>query len=374
MTNKKKQQTRLEKIRGKVTWQNTRKALAVISAVLYLLAVITLAVVKFVPAKYLLVIVPISALGMVVLLRAQFTKKASVLKNTVLITLSLLIGVVSVGAFSTLMSLSSFVADIQAEDAKEVAVTKPFIVYVSGIDTYGEIDTVSRSDVNMLIVVNPQTNRVLLVNTPRDYYVQLHGTTGDKDKLTHAGTYGIEMSRKTLEDLYGVPIDAYVRVNFSSLVAIIDALGGVDVYSDYDFKEFHTGYNRVNGEQALEFARERYSFSEGDRQRGKNQQHVIEAIITKMNDPKNMLNYRKILNATAGAVQTNMGGDSLAKLVNHQLDTMHPWKVTSISVDGTGAMLPTYSAGAQPLYVMVPDEQTVDVAKKAIADTWKVEP
>lgn len=465
--------TQSRRLRGWLTLLNIRRALAIVAAALYLLAVASLAIVRFVPLKYLLPVVLLSGLGMALLLRAQLRSKVTAAKSVGLIALSLLIAVVSTGALTTAMSLASFMGGVQqseystrtysviakkdrnvnlqgaktaallgndanlsevkaglrqktaaapvqhdnlasivaAVDAgaadtavlstahmgvvqdnnydfytsvevlatftirvknsanSQVDVTKPFVAYISGIDTYGAISTESRSDVNMLAVVNPQTNKVLLVNTPRDYYVQLHGTTGAKDKLTHAGLYGIDMSRQTLEDLYGTTIDTYVRVNFSSLVEIIDVLGGVEVYSDYDFKTFHTGANYVNGAQALVFARERYSFSDGDRQRGKNQQRVIEAVIAKMNNPSNILNYQSILRATQSAVQTNLGQDSLAKLANRQLDSLKKWSVESISVDGTGATAATYSMGTQQLYVMVPDQQTVDTAKQKIADT-----
>ncbi len=459
----------------KLSLDTVRKLLALLAATLYVAAIIALVVVKFIPGKYLVVLVLVSAVAMAVILRAQLRSHVSTAKNVWLIALSLLVGVVSVGAFSTAVTLHGFIATIQQTEyttetysvvalkdrhltlntlataallqgdhsesevtqelarktpakpvnydnlaalvtalndkaadsgvlssaymeavrdntpqiyasievlatftvrsknaaATTVDVSKPFVLYISGIDTYGAVSTVSRSDVNMLAVINPQTNHILLVNTPRDYYVQLHGTTGTKDKLTHAGLYGIDMSRQTLEDLYGTSIEAYVRVNFDSLVEIIDAMGGVEVYSDYDFKSFHTGANYVDGKRALEFARERYSFSEGDRQRGKNQQRVIEAIIAKMNNPRNILNYQSILKAAQSAVQTNIGQDNLTKLANRQLDTLHAWSVESISVDGTGATSATYSMGAQPLYVMVPDQQTVDVAKQKITDTLK---
>ena len=177
------------------------------------------------------------------------------------------------------------------------------------------------------------------------------------------------MSRQTLEDLYSTQISTYLRVNFDSLVEVIDALGGVDVYSDYDFLTFHTGYNRVDGKQALTFARERHSFNEGDRQRGKNQQHVIEAIVAKLNNPRNVLNYQAIMKAVKGAVQTNLSEGDLTKLINQQLDTMKAWSTESIAVDGTGAMNATYSMGNQRLYVMIPDQATVDAAKQKIADT-----
>lgn len=250
--------------------------------------------------------------------------------------------------------------------ASNVSATEPFVVYISGIDTYGDIASVSRSDVNMLAVVNPLRRKILLVNTPRDYYVQLHGTTGTRDKLTHAGIYGIDMSRQTLQDLYGVNIDYYMRVNFTSLVSIVDTLGGIDVYSDVAFKSYHVGYNHMNGKQALEFSRERHSFSEGDRQRGKDQQRVIEAIVAKMSDPKNIVRYQAILGSLQGALQTNMGSSHIEQLANKQLDDMKKWQSESISVDGAGASAPTYSMGAQQLYVMVPDQTTVDTTKAKI--------
>lgn len=263
--------------------------------------------------------------------------------------------------------LTTFRVQVKRATASSTAsVSKPFVVYISGIDTYGDISSVSRSDVNMLAVVNPTTHTVLLVNTPRDYYVQLHGTTGTRDKLTHAGIYGIDMSRQTLEDLYGTKIDYYIRVNFTSLTSIVDALGGVNVYSDYDFKSFHTGYNQLDGKRALEFSRERHSFNEGDRQRGKNQQRVIEAIIAQMSDPKNAVNYQAILNSFQGALQTNMSREALTTSVNQQLNDMKRWRSESISVDGAGASAPTYSMGSQLLYVMVPNQQTVDAAKVKI--------
>lgn len=248
--------------------------------------------------------------------------------------------------------------------------TKPFVLYISGIDTYGEISSVSRSDVNILAVINPQTHKILLVNTPRDYYVQLHGTTGVRDKLTHAGIYGINMSINTLEDLYGTNIDYYMRVNFASLLNIVDSLGGVNVYSETAFKagkhSYQAGYNDLNGEQSLAFSRERYSFEDGDRMRGKNQQRVIEAIIHKISSPASLVNYQHILKSFSGALQTNASSDEMTTLINQQLNSMRKWQVESISVDGIGKTAPTYSMGSLPLYVMEPDASTLSSAKQKI--------
>ena len=258
--------------------------------------------------------------------------------------------------------------------AKEVSVTKePFVIYISGIDAYGGIASVARSDVNMIAVVNPTTKQVLLVNTPRDYYVQLHGTTGYRDKLTHAGIYGIDMSVKTMEDLYDTDINYYVRVNFTSLIKVIDAIGGVDVYSKYSFTSrignynFTEGYNHLDGKKALGFARERYSFAEGDRMRGQNQQAVIDAMIKKVCSSSTILTkFDSILDSLEGAFQTNMDYTKIIELVRMQISDGASWNITSISVDGLGSSERTYSMGKTRLYVMIPYAGSVNKAASMI--------
>ncbi len=253
----------------------------------------------------------------------------------------------------------------------KVDISKPFALYISGIDSYGEVGTTSRSDVNIIAVVNPKTKKILLVNTPRDYYVQLHGTSGVRDKLTHAGVYGINMSKSTLEDLYGISIDYYLRINFTSLLNIVDTIGGVEVSSDYDFTSgkyrFYKGQNSLNGAQALEFSRNRYAFEDGDRQRGRNQQKVIEAIIAKSTNVDTLLNYQNILKSLIGTFQTNASEGDVSALIKQQLNSLGSWQVESISVDGAGATKPTYSMGSMLLYVMEPDIATVNTVKAKIA-------
>ena len=254
---------------------------------------------------------------------------------------------------------------------KEVDVTtKPFAIYISGIDTYGEISSVSRSDVNMVMLVNPKTNQILLVSIPRDYYVQLHGTTGTKDKLTHAGIYGIDMSIQTIEDLLELDINYYIKVNFTSVIDIVDALGGLDVYSEYTFVSysgysFKKGMNSVDGEQALDFARTRKAFKDGDRQRGKNQQAVLEAIIRKATDKSIITKYNSLLNAINGKYQTNMSMKKITSLVKMQLKDMPTWNITSYSLTGTDSKDYTYTYN-QLLYVMKPDEDSVTEAVQLI--------
>lgn len=264
-----------------------------------------------------------------------------------------------------------------SESSKGVkSITKDtFNVYISGIDTYGDISSVSRSDVNMIITVNPTTHQVLLTNIPRDYYVTLAGTSS-KDKLTHAGMYGIEKSIETIENVLDIDINYYVKVNFTSLEKIIDALGGVTVYSKYSFTSyidnyyFEEGYNNMNGAQALAFARERKSFAEGDIMRGKNQQAVIEAIIRKASSPSIIYKYNSILNSLSGKFQTNMSTDEILELVKFQLSKNPNWNVTSITLNGVGSSEYTYSAGNQKLSVLIPDNSTIENAKSLIKDVF----
>ncbi len=264
---------------------------------------------------------------------------------------------------------------------KDIDVTKePFNLYISGIDIYGNITSVSRSDVNIIVTVNPVTHQILLTSIPRDYYVRLHGTTGYRDKLTHAGIYGVDMSISTLEDLLDIDINYYARVNFTTLIKLVDAIGGVDVYSDYTFTshhgnfKFNVGMNHMNGEQALGFTRERYAFKDGDRQRGKNQQKVITAIINKALSSKTLITkYTNILDSLQSSFQTNLGSNKIYSLVNMQLDKMPSWEITSISLDGTGKSEYTYSYSGGKLYVMEPDLSTVEDAKEKIKEIMNIQ-
>lgn len=250
--------------------------------------------------------------------------------------------------------------------------TQPFTVFISGIDSYGDISSMTRgrSDVNMLVTVNPNTHEILLTSIPRDYYVQLHGTTGTRDKLTHAGIYGVQMSMQTLEDLLGVEINYYVKVNFSTVTKLVDTIGGVDVYSDQQIRPWTNpkiiipkGNVHMDGAMALAFARERKSYSTGDRHRVQNQQDVISAIIKKVSSSSVILTkYSEILSDLADCLSTNIGKDEISSLVKLQLDEMPSWQIGQYSLNGSDAHDYTYSMGQQMLYVMEPNLETVQTA------------
>lgn len=246
-----------------------------------------------------------------------------------------------------------------------------FNVYISGIDTEGDVTVKSRSDVNIIMSINPVTHQVLLLSTPRDYYVPLSISNGVKDKLTHAGNYGINVSMDTLEMLYDIKLDYFIRLNFTGFVDIIDALGGIDVVSDYSFSTHGYSYSEglnsnLSGIQALWFARERHAFAEGDNQRGRDQMKVIEAVIKKAQSSALLNNYDEIFANISKSFQTNMPKKDIKALVKYQLNETPNWKVVSTSVTGTGRSDVTYSVPNSRAYVMDPDENSVNEAKKLL--------
>lgn len=262
------------------------------------------------------------------------------------------------------------ILDSLAEEEEEIK-SNAFAMYISGIDSRSGLISKSRSDVNILAVINPDSRQILLVSTPRDFYVPLPISNGVPDKLTHAGIYGVDVSIGTLEMLYGIDIDYYFRVNFSGFERIIDALDGVTVYSDVAFSTrgeqyyFKEGENHLYGEAALAFSRERYAFAEGDRKRGENQMKVIKAVIEKAMSPTLLTNYAAIMESVSGSFETSMPYEKIAELVRNQLDNGGSWNIVSTSVNGTGDYRVPYSMSSEA-YVMIPDQATVDAAKAKI--------
>lgn len=246
-----------------------------------------------------------------------------------------------------------------------------FAMYLSGIDVEGKISTTSRSDVNIIAIINPTTHQILLINTPRDYWVPLSISHGTEDKLTHAGIYGIDVSMDTLEMIYDVELDYFFRINFTGFKEVIDALGGVEVYSPYSFTSHHggykftEGYNKMNGKQALGFVRERYAFRDGDNQRGKNQMAVIQAIADKATSPAFLNNFTDLMNSIESSFETSMSSSQISSLVRMQLNDGGSWDVLTYSVTGKGATMPVYSMSTEQ-YVMIPNEDDIMKAKKLI--------
>ena len=254
-----------------------------------------------------------------------------------------------------------------------------FNVYISGIDTYGPISSVSRSDVNIIMTVNRETKKILLTTTPRDSYVPIaDGGNNQKDKLTHAGIYGVDASIHTLENLYGIDLNYYARLNFTSFLKLIDLLGGVDVHNDQDFTSLHgkfhfpVGNVHLDSEQALGFVRERYSLADGDRDRGRNQQKVIVAILQKLTSTEALKNYDSIIKGLQDSVQTNMPLETMMNLVNAQLESGGTYKINSQDLKGTGRMdLPSYAMPESNLYMMEISDSSLESVKAAINDVME---
>ena len=259
--------------------------------------------------------------------------------------------------------------------------SKPFNVLISGSDTRGGFDENGRSDVIMIATVNPKTHTILLTSVPRDFYVTTACDAGDGcmqgalDKITHTGIHGTNTTKRTVEQLLGIEINYTFKVGFDTVTELVDAVGGVDVTVEpgYEFSNFlqlkgfsvHEGVNHLNGEQALAFARERYAYSEGDRQRTKNQQLVLMGIVDKVTSPAIVTNFSSIMDAMANTFSTTMSNEEISDLIKYQINNNPKWKMEQYMVNGTGDTLMCAELG-DAASVMVPDQSTVKMAKDKI--------
>lgn len=246
------------------------------------------------------------------------------------------------------------------ETGRQDPKAQAFTIYISGIDTYGPITSVSRSDVNILMTVNRESQKILLTTTPRDAYVPIaDGGNNQPDKLTHAGIYGVDASIHTLENLYETPINYYVRLNFTSFLKLIDLVGGVDVENDQAFTSLHGNYEfpvgtvHLDSDKALAFVRERYSLQGGDNDRGKNQEKVIAAVLRKLMSADALRNYPQIIEGLQDSIQTDMSLETMMALINSQLESGGQYQIESQALEGTGTMdKPSYAMPGSQLYVM----------------------
>ena len=352
--------------------------LLVLQAILSVGALVQLWRTQMLPALYLILITALLVLLWLLVKRCQEYKTPGAVSRVFSLFLCAGLAVGCVWAQQGLAALDNVTSGLITGAEANKITKEPFVVYLSGVDNRGELTEKARSDVNILAVVNPETKQVALINTPRDYYVDLAGTDS-KDKLTHAGLYGVETSMATLGNLYGVNVEHYIRINFAGFISIIDAIGGVDVYSDqaftsvgspgyYDPTTFAEGWNHLDGKSALAFARERHAFKTGDIQRGINQMKVIDAMAEKLKSPALLMSFSKLMDAMADCFVTSLSQEQISALVRMQLSDLSSWDIQSYSVTGTGAKSSKcYSAKGQSLYVMKPDENSVNEAKALVA-------
>ncbi|MBP9999976.1 MAG: LCP family protein [Clostridiales bacterium] len=303
-------------------------------------------------------------------------KRKHVLAAVILLLAMLTVNVASVSAGSLLSGIGSLMNTFSGDEELPEVMT----IFISGIDTRSDhMEEKSLSDVNIIATLNTRTKELMLLNTPRDYFVPLSISNGVPDKLTHAGSYGIGVCVDTMEMLYDIKIDYYLRFNFAGFVKIIDTLGGITVYSDYEFDSqnelgyhFVEGDNEMDGQMALVFSRERYAFSEGDRQRGKNQIHVIEGVINKLKDMNLLTSIDPLLDSAKGCYETTMSKGQIISLALQEVSYLNDYTVTTYSVDGTGATEKPYSMN-EKAYVMIPDQSTVEEAKRLMKEVREAE-
>ena len=354
------------------------KILLTVQGILSVASLVQLWRTQMLPALYLVIIAALLVLFWLLVKRCQEYSAPRKVSRVFSVFLCAFLALGCVWAQQGLSALDNVTSGLVTGTEANKITKEPFVVYLSGVDNRGELTEKARSDVNIIAVVNPSTKRVALINTPRDYYVDLAGTNS-KDKLTHAGLYGVETSMATLGNLYGVNVEHYIRINFAGFISIIDAIGGVDVYSDqaftsvgspgyYDPTTFAEGWNHLDGKSALAFARERHAFKTGDIQRGINQMKVIDAMANKLKSPALLMSFSKLMDAMADCFVTSLSQEQISALVRMQLSDLSSWDIQSYSVTGTGAKSSKcYSAKGQSLYVMKPDENSVNEAKALIA-------
>ena len=352
--------------------------LLVLQAILSLAALVQLWRTQMLPVLYLVIITALLVLLWLLVRKCLASRSGAVVARVLSVLLCAALAVGCVWAQQGLTALDSMTSGLLTGAEANKITKEPFVVYLSGVDNRGELTEKARSDVNILAVVNPTTKQAALINTPRDYSVDLAGTDS-KDKLTHAGLYGVETSMATLGNLYGVNVEHYLRINFAGFINIIDAIGGVDVYSDqaftsvgspgyYDPTTFAEGWNHLDGKSALAFARERHAFKTGDIQRGINQMKVIDAVANKLKSPALLMGFSKLMDAAADCFVTSLSQEQISALVRMQLGDLASWDIQSYTVTGSGAKsTKCYSAKGQSLYVMKPDENSVNEAKALIA-------
>lgn len=349
-------------------------------SLLYLIALLvfvsSMLVLDVVPSKLLLgafvVLLIISVVFFVQLFRDNIKRSRKVTAFILSLILMVVYTVGTAYAVATHEFLGQVTAKKKAEDAVDVT-SKPFNIYISGMDTTGKITEEARSDVNMIITVNPKTHKVLMTSIPRDYLVELQN--GEKDKLTHTGLMGIDETTSDVEDLLGIKINYYVKVNYNTLKDLVNSIGGITINSDKAFisyigkYRFVEGENQLDGAKALAYARERHAYSDGDNHRVRNQQEVLKAIVKKLTGSTTLLTrYNKILKYLAPTMEMNLTRAEVKALVKFQLGKNPKWKFESNSLEGFDAFSTVYSAGNQQLYVMKPDEESIKKARQKIKE------
>ncbi|MDB5176808.1 MAG: eps5A [Candidatus Saccharibacteria bacterium] len=355
-------------------------ALAVIFSASLIVAIILSGLL---PLKYLLIsiaiIIVLDAFALAMLLRSKKRNRARAIGYLIAVMM-IIMSIGGLYGLSNSLNLLNQVTGNSAIKKKDIDNTKPFNVYISGIDTWGDISTVSRSDVNIVATINPTTKRILLTTIPRDSYVPIAGGGNNQyDKLTHAGNYGVESSMQTVANLLDSKIDNYIRINFTSFMKMIDGIGGITVANPVTFTTddghvYKQGNLYLMGEDALQFSRERHNLDGGDNDRGKNQERVITAIFNKLMSPSVIYHYQNVLSVIGDSVQTNISPKSITALINQQIDSGASWKVESTDISGKGQTggLPSYAMPSSQLYMFVIDQTSLQQTKERIKAAIRV--
>lgn len=328
--------------------RNCYKVVLIVMALIAICFMVTLILVDTFPVDLTLLLVSlmfVMLIGSCMLLASR--KKIKRIIGMMLALIFAFVFITATGFMGDTYAMLSKISDsginATGPTAKSVDVTKkPFNIYITGIDQWAKekgLD-LERSDVNMLVTINPETKDVLLTSIPRDTYVKLH-TAQQMDKLTHTGVYGVDETLNTVQDWLGIDINYYVKMNFTGARDVIDAMGGIDVYSPVEFRssimgyQYVKGWNHLRGKKAIYYARERKSFEGQDAIRVENQQRVMKAVIKKMTSSTTLLTrYGDIMDAAGDNLQTNMPTSDMRDIVKMQITELAQWNVDTQKIEG----------------------------------------
>lgn len=265
-------------------------------------------------------------------------------------------------------------SNTEENDDNYIPETNNINIYIGGTDFTNQL-----YDFNMIVSINKDTHKVLLTSIPRDYHIPVYGKGGRSDNMGYHGAWGITTSMKSLEQLLNIKIDYYVKVRTSSLVGVVDTLGGIQFCSDKSFYTTHAtildsyddskgnklyvkkGCYNYNGTEILTISRERLAYSGGDRQRQKNCQSILISIFNKATSPSVIKNYQSLLDSISDLYTTSIPRDMITSYIRDILDNNTKWTFNTQSLDGYDSRGYVHLTNYLD-YVMMPYQSSVNSA------------
>lgn len=358
-------------------WKRVGMIIVGVQWIVTIIAIITLSLLGLLSGKWLAVAIIILVIFSLLAFIVQHSKTTHLAGKIISVILCLAILIADIAMIRVHGFLDKVDSNVKHTESKDVDVSiDPFIVYISGNDEYGALEFDGMTDVNILVCVNPQSGQILMISTPRDFYVEFPGyTEGERDKLSHSGYYGMEAQIATLEALYDCDINYYIWLNFTSFIEIVDAVGGITIENEHEFTSndgfyYPAGTLDLDGLYALHYVRERNSFSGGDFSRGLHQEQFIGLMIDKILSSNSLTMYNNLLSAIEKNCSTNMPKNRITDLIKKQISENPKWEIAMAQAEGAIMAQACYTFKPQVLSVVMPYAQSIKYVKQMMSD-WR---